>query len=290
MKKFGFCLVMLAAVYSWSSELPQLRVAGDRVSLRAAPKLNAVLLGRASLDETFTVLDNSNPEWVGIRAPERVNVWVSRQYVGPQGTVLPSRLNIRSGPSLSHGVLAVAERGDVLTVRSELGEWLCVEPTTNTLAWISRQFTDIKKTERPLIHIVPVKNKPAEVDDEKPAAATPAQADKVVAQPEINQVLVAAADIVELPGVLEPDPSQKQGVSALFSGILQPAGGRLYQLVDLETRTNVTCYVLGNLDQMKAFSGRALSLYGRTYWALGLDEPMMVPKKIEVRKSVLKEQ
>jgi hypothetical protein len=122
--------------------------------------------------------------------------------------------------------------------------------------------------------IEPEKKKPV-----KPAAQTVQPAVKVV-QPVINDVLVAAATVTELPEVLKPTPGKEQGVEGAFSGILQPANAVLYKLISPGSKELVVCYVRGNPVQMGAFVGRSLRISGRFYWATGLKQPLLVPEQI----------
>ena len=273
MKKFWirWMVALLAGVSVAEKPMPVV-VTGDRVSLRAAPALNAVLLDQAMLGDSLDLLDNSNADWVGVRAPDHIKLWVSREFVENE-TVLPALLNIRSGSSMSHEVVGIAKRGDVLTIRSMLEDWLCIAPTSNSTVWISRPFTNVKKPTTVATYISPEDSPPEpEVTNDVPL--------------KIDQVFVETAKVVDLPSVLEPDPTKEQGMDCLFSGILTPVGKKLWQLVDPALPEKVVCYVRGNQKQMDSFSGRFLFLTGETYWAVNLPEPIMVPSKIEVRKTL----
>ena len=115
MKKILFALIALsAAVYA--QDAVKVKVTGDRVSLRAAPDTNAVLLDRAMAGDELVLQNNSNPDWVGVLPPEVIDLWVSSEFVS-SNTVLPEVLNIRSGPSLSHHTVGSAQKGDILGAR-----------------------------------------------------------------------------------------------------------------------------------------------------------------------------
>jgi len=323
--------------------------------LRSAPKLRAKLLDRAMLNDQLVLADDSNPEWVGVRPPKRIDLWVKDEYV-EDGKVKPSRLNVRSGPSLSHDVVGEAVRGETLTPRGELGGWLRIAPPARSVVWISRKYTSLPSAKeakpvaskqpvlitldaeksampekpvpsddpdapvlimldgqkpigpkKPVIHIKvePSEPAPAKIIDAGPPPAEPKPkkvkkpaAKKVVkkpvikeepkkpavkvVQPVINDVLVAASTVTELPEVLKPTPGKEQGVKGAFSGILRPANAVLYKLVDPGSHDRVVCYVRGNPVQMEGFAGRALTISGRTYWANGLKQPLLVPEQIKL--------
>lgn len=296
MKKILFVLIALTtSVYSQT-----VTVTGDRVSLRAAPKLTSVLLARAAFDDQLELADNSNPDWVGVRPPESIDLWVHRDFL-QDDTVLPAKLNIRSGPSLSHEVVGVVQRGDKLTVRGNIDGWLKIAPPAGTTVWISRKYTDIA-TESPMasseepvvINVAPgVPESPKEpviqitVESPKPVIAEVIEAEvkpvvEKVTQPVINEILIAAVALPDLPAMLTPDPGKEQGVDEQFSGVLQPANELLYKLVDAKFDSIVICYIRGNRQQMESLNGRSLSLSGKAYWAAGLETPFLVPEKIEV--------
>ncbi len=275
-------------------------VTGDRVSLRAAPKLTAVLLTRTALNDQLVLADNSNPNWVGVRPPESIDLWVSRDYIR-DGLVLPAQLNIRSGPSLSHEVVGVVERGEKLDVRGELNEWFRIAPPAGATVWISRKYTDISlktkiaSTKEPVVISVEpampeIPKEPViliTVESPKPVVAEVVEEEiepivQTVVQPVINEILIAAVALPDLPETLTPDPNKEQGVDEQFSGVLQPANSILCKLVDPKFDSIVICYVRGNQQQMEAFTGQILSLSGKAYWATGLEPPFLVPEKIEV--------
>ncbi len=310
MKKYLRGWIVLAAVALASAEEVKLvTVTGDRVSLRAAPELSAVLLDRALLHDQLVLVDDSNPEWVGVRPPLEVDLWVHSSYL-QDGVVLPALLNIRSGPSLSHGVVAIVSRDKKLTVRSELDDWMRIAPPEEAIVWISRHYTDMdsgavpvesskpadtnelaliadaetlpEKTPDVIISVESSEPGLAEVVDSEITEEETFRVVKTVLQPVINDVMAVASPPGEPSAALTPDPEKEQGVEGLFSGTLQPANSILYKLVDPTLDTVVVCYVRGNAEQMEAYAGRLLTLTGRTYWAKGLDQPLLVPEKIEV--------
>ena len=325
MKKAGITLfTLMLALTALAQDTQIVTVKGDRVSLRAAPELNAVLLGRAMSGDQLLLADNSNPEWVGVRPPQKIDLWVHSRYLR-DGVVLPARLNVRSGPGRSHSVVGIVLRGEKLTPRGELHGWVRIAPPEEAVVWISRRYTDfstvepmrvkpvkftdaaepvlITGTEAPVeekkskIIITVEPNEPALADVIEPSmvnhdepelvetVATEEEVEQVVQtvlQPIINDLLIAAASVAALPDALMPDPEKKQGVDEQFSGTLQPANAILYKLVDPKFDTIVVCYIRGNSEQMAAYAGHQLTLSGKVYWAKGLNQPLLVPEKIEV--------
>lgn len=265
MKKILFILIALtAAAFAQDT----VKVTGDRVSLRAAPETNAVLLARVMLGDELVLKDNSNPDWVGVLPPESIDVWVNSEFVS-SNTVLPKLLNIRSGPSLSHHTVGEAHQGDVLTVRDEIADWLKIAPTSNTVIWISRNYVEAP---------APVVVEPVAVESVEAVVPAP-EMQAVVEEPIVQEVLPATPPPVEKKLTL--DLSEMQGVEGSYSGVLQPADAMLYKLVDDHFIDVIVCYVSGNAAQMQTFSGMKLKITGKIYRVEGIDFPVIRPVRIK---------
>ncbi|NOU36450.1 MAG: SH3 domain-containing protein [Kiritimatiellaceae bacterium] len=260
MKKILFALIALTAVAYAEEAAVKVKVVGDRVSLRAVPDTNAVLLGRTMLGDELVLKDNSNPEWVGILPPETIDLWVSGEFVSDK-TVRTELLNIRSGPSLSHSVVGTASSGTVLNVRGEIAQWLKIAPTSNTTVWVSRKYVDAPGA---------VITEPVAVPSSTQKTQTVVQA---VAEPTVQEVMtsISAASKKKL----VEDSSKLQGVEGTYYGVLRPFDGTLYQLVDDHFTDITVCYVRGNEAQMKTFTGMRLQITGKVYWVEGMDLPVV---------------
>jgi hypothetical protein len=229
--------------------------------------MTAALLSKANLNDELVLKDNSNPDWVGVLPPSAVDLWVHSEFVS-NNIVLPEILNIRSGPSLSHSVVGTALKGDLLTVRCEVAEWLRIAPTSNTVAWISRNYVDA-----PLLAVI----EPVAAPVSEPVTQAVVQ---VVAEPTVQEVMSAISATAEKE--LMQDPAKEQGVEATYFGVLQPADGMLYKLTDDHFTDITVSYVRGNRAQMQTFTGMNLEITGKTYWALGMDLPVVVPSRIRL--------
>lgn len=295
MKKFFVLIGLLAALWAVAEDQVMVEVTGDRVSLRAAPDRTGDLLGKAELGEKLVLQDNTDSWWVGVLPPDRIDLWVHSEFVDG-ATVIPARLNIRSGPSLSHPVVGVIHKGEQLTVRSEMGGWTRIAPPIESVIWISRQYCRLPDA---LAVEAPAEAEPAPETNTQPRtviqvvpAPEPEPAEQVKEpvlitgkeyQPEINAVMVDARSVLKGDAPLTPDPKKTQGAEWSFTGMLKETKHKvLSRLVDPDTGQLLICYVRGNAAQMKEFAGRRVSLFGRTYWALGLDRPFVVPVTLQV--------
>ncbi len=270
MKKILFALFALTLAAYAQETAPgtgKVKVTGVRVSLRAAPEVTAVLLDRAMTGDELVLKDNSLTDWVGVLPPETVDLWVKSEFVS-SNSVLPELLNIRSGPSLSHSTVGTAHKGDVLTVRGEMAQWLRVAPTSNTVVWISRKYVDA----------------PAPVIIEPVAAPVAVQATQtvvqVVADPTVQQIIGAYSETMQKK--LTKDTAKPQGAEGTYYGILKPVDAMLYKLVDDHFADIIVCYVRGNKPQMQTFTGMKIEITGKIYWAEGKDLPVIVPARIKL--------
>jgi uncharacterized protein YgiM (DUF1202 family) len=263
MKKLLFILIALATA-SFAQDATKVKVTGERVSLRAVPDTNAVLLGRAMLGDELVLKDNNKPDWVGVFPPETVDFWVSSEFVSNK-TVQTELLNVRSGPSLSHSVVGTASSGTVLNVRGELSQWLKIAPTSNTVIWISRKYVDAPGFTAAV---------PVVVQQGTQMVA------QIGAEATVQEIMTAISATAQKK--LTVDPSKTQGVEGTYSGILQPADAALYKLVDDHFTDVIVCYVRGNAAQMQTFSGMKLEITGKTYWAEGMDLPVVKPSRIRL--------
>lgn len=260
MKRMLFMLIALSAA-AFAQDTVKVKVTGDRVSLRAAPDTNAVLLDRAMTGDELVLQNNNNPDWVGVLPPEGIDLWVSREFVS-SNTVLPEVLNIRSGPSLSHHAVGSAQKGEILKVRGEIAQWMKIAPTSNTVVWISRKYVEAPKPI--MMELVAVQ-----------ATQTVTQ---VAAEPTVQEIMTAAS----VQKKLTVDPAKPQGVEGTYSGVLQPSDDRLYKLVDDYFTDVIVCYVDGNKAQMQTFTGMKLEITGKTYWAEKMDLPVVRPVRIKL--------
>lgn len=326
MKKSLMLLVVLLGglPMAFAQNNPKVVVTGDRVSLRALPESDAVLLGRAMMGDELVLKDNSQADWVGVLPPAEVDLWVNRDFVSNQ-VVSTKLLNIRSGPSMSHSVVGSAMRGDQLVVRGEVAEWLKIAPTDKTVVWINRNYVEVpgdaavappQAVGIPVVSVEPVQGVPvvepvketapvelAQVDVAPVPETVPvAEVPEVVSVPEVLPVAdepaavtqkKEGATIQEIMSILSPadgKPMSKsqvkpQGLVGSYSGVLMRESEMFSKIVDEQFSDVIVCYVRGNAEQMKTFDGKKLELTGKVYWADGLTVPMIVPSRIKLLSS-----
>ena len=241
------CFWMIAS----SNILADVRVTGDRVSLRAAPSLEAGVLDRAMRGDVFKELGRSN-EWVAVEAPEYVDAWVSESYL-TNGVVIPNRLNVRSGPNRNYAVMTVVEEGAKLEELDRFHSWVKVAPPKGSRVWIHVDYTE----------------------------SVPSEVGELVEEPRMIASEAVVFDEVELvlPVLpLELDTQQDQGLEQTFVGRLDRANPGLYQL--LSSDDQVMCLVRGRVEQLETLVDRWVGIEGLAYIIKASALPVLQPQRI----------
>ncbi|HTL58438.1 MAG TPA: SH3 domain-containing protein [Candidatus Limnocylindrales bacterium] len=125
-------------------------VEANHVNVRGQPKLKSEVVTRLSKGDSVTVIEeithnNSGPDepsaWAKIFLPTNAHVWVNTSFINATNkTVLPKRLNLRSGPGENYSVLGRLVRGDAVTERGAKGDWTEIEAPTNAYAFVAAQY------------------------------------------------------------------------------------------------------------------------------------------------------
>jgi hypothetical protein len=244
----------------------KVRVTGDRVSLRAEPKLEGYLLDRAMRGDELVFIDKTNG-WVAVEAPESLDFWVAEEYI-ENGIVLPNKLNVRAGPSLNYARVGILSKGDAVESRGEFNNWLKIVPPRTCLVWINEDYVEV---------IQPPLPDPAELTEPEPSAEQAVEPDAVT-ETEV------VPDPQELPPLmLVLDKSRTQGVYVELPGVLRRANPGLYKLVLVQDGfEEPICLVRGRESQMERYLNRSMLIKGRRYWVKDIDLPVVQPERIHL--------
>ncbi|MDH3345947.1 MAG: SH3 domain-containing protein [Kiritimatiellaceae bacterium] len=264
-------IILFLAGLATANEPVHVKVTGNRVNLREAPQLNALLLGQAMSGDLLTLVDSSHKEWFGVVPPETVPLWVSGEYI-QNNNVIPELLNVRSGPSFKHGVVGILHRDDRVIIRGKKDGWLQIAPTARTTVWVSRKYSEIIGAvgePTPVIHI---------------KAAPEPKAAIVQSTPKKNAVTEFAKKETDLSCSLTLNPNKPQGEKKHLTGILKKSGEKLFKLVDINANNHTLCYVRGNLKQMNSMKGKPVAITGESFWVASMNVPIVKPVKIQLLK------
>ncbi|QAT50466.1 hypothetical protein EQM14_12225 [Caproiciproducens sp. NJN-50] len=132
----------------------------DNLNLRQSSSLSGKILLVLSKGTSVTVLDNSSPNWVQVRAKSGTEGWCSRAYLTVSASSAPASsagsssssatakttdyLNLRSGAGMSNKVLLTMSKGAAVTVlNNSNSEWVQVRTQSGKEGWCSRKYLTI---------------------------------------------------------------------------------------------------------------------------------------------------
>lgn len=127
----------------------------DYLNLRQGAGTNTGVISVLGKNVTLTMLDSSDPQWAKVQTSSGKVGYCSKQYLS-QGTSLSSgstssgtavttaNLNLRSGASLTSGILTLLPKGtSVSVVDNSNSQWAQVKTGSGTLGWCSKSFLNI---------------------------------------------------------------------------------------------------------------------------------------------------
>lgn len=266
------------------------RIKGDRVNLRARPDANGEVVAQVTLDERLRVV-NTESNWVQVVPPERVDLWVHRDFI-KDGLSVGEKVNVRAGAGINFSVVGQYTRGERVEVRGQFGEWLKVAPSNSAL-WVSRELVDllypaqvVEPSPAPLVE-VPRPESPRPAGPVESAGGEPALgpvSSPMPSQPPADEAILAPVDA---PRDLRLVPLEGQGRVAQFEGELRAAPfmfGRpsKFRIARREgNQIHTICYVRGNTRQLESLLNERLVVRGREYWVQGVKVPVLVLERIE---------
>jgi uncharacterized protein YgiM (DUF1202 family) len=278
-------------------------VQANHVNVRGQAKLKSEVVTRLDKGQTVTVVEeivrnNSGPDepsaWAKILLPTNSHVWVNTVYIDATNkTVLPKRLNLRSGPGENYSILGRMDHGDAVKEITTKGDWTQIEPPANSYAFVAAQFlkqeapgavAPIAAASIPPEPVTPAT--PATVP-EGPAVATNATEVAVPATPvDTNAVTPPPAQTEPppaTPAADEPPPKRIVQREGLVRGLISIQAPTKFSLVADNGRTIDYLYTTSpNLD-LRRYKGLRIVVTGEE----SLDDrwgntPMITIQKIQV--------
>jgi uncharacterized protein YgiM (DUF1202 family) len=178
-------------------------VVASNVNVRGQAKLKSEVVTRITKGQPVTVIEeivrnNSGPDepsaWAKIVLPPGAHVWVNTMFINATNkTVLPKKLNLRSGPGENYSVIGLLQRGDALKEVTTKGEWTEIEPPASAYAFVAAQYLKQDASVPPVAVVTPPAPAPT------PPAPTP-----VPPEPAPTPTTVAVAPTVAPPPTEPP--------------------------------------------------------------------------------------
>jgi SH3-like domain-containing protein len=210
-------------------------VVASNVNVRGQAKLKSEVVTRITKGQSVTVIEeivknNSGPDepsaWAKIALPPGAHAWINTSFIkAADKTVLPKKLNLRSGPGENYSVIGLLHRGDALKEITTKGEWTEIEPPASAYAFVAAQY---------LKQEAAAPTPPPAPPEPPPTAATVAMAPPVAPPPTETPALppaieppaVMPAPTPTEPAVQEPPPPRivdREGIVRGMTSIQAPS-------------------------------------------------------------------
>lgn len=118
----------------------------DHVNVRGRASINSEVVTHLNRTDTVTVLDvitvkpkaDEPAKWAKITLPAGAHAWVNTSFLDASSkTVVPAKLNLRSGPGENYSVIGLLHKGDTVKDLSTKGEWTEIEAPANAYAFVA---------------------------------------------------------------------------------------------------------------------------------------------------------
>jgi uncharacterized protein YgiM (DUF1202 family) len=271
-------------------------VVASNVNVRGQAKLKSEVVTRITKGQSVTVIEeivrnNSGPEepsaWAKIVLPPGAHAWVNSSYINASNqTVLPKKLNLRSGPGENYSVIGRLQRGDALKAITTKGEWTEIEPPPAAYAFVAAQYLK-QEAAPPVVAVVTPPEPPptpTEVVAVPPVAPPPTETPTVIPTPETPGLTNATLPVPTEPVVEEPPPPrivEREGIVRGMTSIQAPSR---FVLISPENGKDIDyLYTTSKELDLRRYKGMRIIVTGEE----SLDErwghtPVITIQKIQV--------
>ncbi|MDD2679683.1 MAG: SH3 domain-containing protein [Candidatus Omnitrophica bacterium] len=129
----------------------------EKINLRVDATTAAAVIATLNKGERLEVVAEFYG-WYKVRLPKNVPVYIKKplavcinytEEATASGTplkqcssakVLKDRVNIRAKPSVSSGIVGIANKNEVINVTADAGSWYKIEPLQNSFGWVHKKF------------------------------------------------------------------------------------------------------------------------------------------------------
>ena len=180
-RKILYIVLLPFAIASASAEsfaASLLKVTGDRVNMRAAPSLNAEVVGQVNSGDVLTAGGREEDGWVCVVPPDSVDLWISTRLLDGN-KVKANRARVRSGASLNYHEVGLLNTGDTVEIRGTMGDWTRIAPVPEAGVWITNAY------------VKPYRG-PTPAPEKKAAAQRPSDAGNIASKTQKSEPPVSA--------------------------------------------------------------------------------------------------
>lgn len=183
----------------------------NNVNMRGQAAINSEVIARLKKGDRVVVLEevtlkkprvDEPAKWARVTLPASVPVWVHSAFIDPgTKTVVPNRLNLRSGPGENYSILGRIEKGAKVNELETKGEWIKIKAPTNCFGFVAAHLLSNEVAPPP---VTIARATPPPVLAPPPAPAPPPPTPTVVAPPPPTPV--PAEPVAPPPMVVTPPP------------------------------------------------------------------------------------
>jgi uncharacterized protein YgiM (DUF1202 family) len=195
-------------------------VKDSTVNVRGQASLKSEVITRLKKGEAVTILEEvaaKNPKpgdpavWYKIAMPANTPVWIFNDFVDSNArTVIPKKLNVRSGPGENYSVVAVLQKGETVKEIRKVNDWLEIETPTNAFAFVAANLIQKNSDAASAETAAPLAATVATPEKAPETVTPPTQPAVTETQPETATATPKPVEIVEPAVATTPvDPTPK---------------------------------------------------------------------------------
>ncbi len=138
------CTFAVAASSTQAAEL--VKVTGDRVNVRAKATTGSEVITQLGKGESVVFVEEmgAGPDelrWAKIQLPDNTPVWTSAEFINPADkTVIPQRLNVRSGPGANFNIVGQLIRGEKVNEIRTVQGWMEIAAPQGSHAFLAAKY------------------------------------------------------------------------------------------------------------------------------------------------------
>ena len=173
----------------------------NNINVRGQAKINSEVVTHLHKGQLVTVLDeitlkkpgtDEPDKWAKIALPTNSFAWVNTSFLDANKSVVPKKLNLRSGPGENYSIVGRIVRGDTVNVADTKGAWSKIEAPAGSYAFVAAHL---------------LSRDPSDIARVSPAAP-PAPIVAVVTPPppQVTTTIIEPAPVVAPPPTTIPTP------------------------------------------------------------------------------------
>ena len=186
-------------------------VSQPNVNVRGKAAINSEVITRLKRGDRVTVLalvekkakEDEPGKWAKVALPTNAAVWVNASFINAgDKTVMPKKLNLRSGPGENYSVVGDLPKGAAIKEIETKGDWMKIEPPASAYGFVAAHLL----SSAPAASATPPPMVVAAIEPPKPPPTETVVAAPIVPVPAAEPVVPRANPPVAPPPAVTPPP------------------------------------------------------------------------------------